>query len=285
MPNSSTHEVSTEPRSFVVPDNLDLKLQSRLGKVIYKRFEIDDVIGLITVKDQKIDLAKLQMKTMAANVQSSIVYSAPKKGSASLDFDFMIYDIDLSKLTVLFPVIDSLLPMADSFEGEVNFRTRGASIVDGELGIIAPSLDAVARLEGDNLVILDGKTFQKISKMLFFKNKEKNTIDKLEFAMIFKDKTIEVFPSVITVDRYKVAVGGKHNLDMTFDYHISILKSPMPFKAGIDLKGTDDDMDFKITKAKYKHLFSTKERQQKKADSTILKQKMAIIKSLPMDGD
>ena len=93
-----------------------------------------------------------------------------------------------------------------------------------------------------------------MAKMLFFKNKEKNTIDSLEFAMIFKDKQIEIFPSVVTVDRYKVAIGGNHNLDLTYDYHVSILKSPMPFKAGIDLKGTEEDMDFKVTKAKYKHL-------------------------------
>ena len=117
--------------------------------------------------------------------------------------------------------------------------------------------------------------------MLFFKNKERNTIDTLEFAMIFKDKQIEIFPSMVTVDRYKVAIGGHHNLDLTYDYHVSILKSPMPFKAGIDLKGTEEDMDYKITKAKYKHLFSTKERSRKKADSTLIKQKMEIINSLP----
>ena len=34
----------------------------------------------------------------------------------------------------------------------------------------------------------------------------------------------------------KVAVGGTHNLDMTFDYHLSVLKSPVPFKLGIDIK-------------------------------------------------
>ena len=136
-------------------------------------------------------------------------------------------------------------------------------------------------VEGDDLVVLDGETFQKIAKMLFFKNKERNTIDKLEFAMVFKNAMIEVFPSVITVDRYKVAIGGQHKLDMTYDYHISILKSPMPFKAGIDITGTEDDLDFKITKAKYKHLFSTKERQRKKADSTLIRRKISVMNQLP----
>jgi hypothetical protein len=55
----------------------------------------------------------------------------------------------------------------------------------------------------------------------------------------------------------------------------------MPFKAGIDITGTEDDLDFKITKAKYKHLFSTKERQRKKADSTLIRRKIAVMDKLP----
>ena len=279
--NVDTSATSEQPKSFVVPERLDLSLTSRFDKVKYKRFDMDDIVGIITVKDQKIDLTNLQMTTMAAQMSTSITYESKVKGTAALDFDFKLADIDLSKLTELMPVLDTILPMADSFEGKVNFRMKGNTKVDNNLGMTASSLDAIARVEGDNLVILSGKTFEKMAKMLFFKNKEKNTIDKLEFAMIFKDQQIEIFPSVVTVDRYKVAIGGNHNLDLTYNYHVSILKSPMPFKAGLDLKGTEEDMDFKITKAKYKHLFSTKERQRKKADSTLIRKKNYIIKSLP----
>ena len=274
-------ETIEQPRSFVVPERLDLSLQSRFKKLKYKNFTVDDVVGVITIKDQKIDLANLQMTTMAAKMTTSAAYTSKKAGIASLDFDFKIFDIDLSKLTELLPVLDTLLPMVDSFEGKVDARMKGNTAVDMNLDMNAASIDAMARVAGTNLVVLNGKTFEKMAKLLLFKNKEKNTIDKLEFAMIFKDKEIEIFPSVVTIDRYKVAIGGHHNLNLTYDYHVSILKSPMPFKAGIDLKGTEEDMDFKITKAKYKHLFSSKERQQKKADSTLIKRKINVINSLP----
>ena len=61
------------------------------------------------------------MNTMAANMATSVTYTSKERGKASLDFDFKLSDIDLSKLTDLFPVIDSLLPMSESFEGKVNF--------------------------------------------------------------------------------------------------------------------------------------------------------------------
>ena len=279
--SSNKTEVVEQPKSFVVPQKLDLSLKSRFTKLKYKTFIIDDVVGVITIKDQKIDLANLQMTTMAAKMTTSAAYTSKEAGVAALDFDFKIFDIDLSKLTELLPVLDTLLPMVDSFEGKVDARMKGSTIVDKNLDMNAASIDAMARVAGTNLVVLNGKTFEKMSKMLFFKNKEKNIIDTLEFAMIFKNKQIEIFPSMVTVDRYKVAIGGHHNLDLTYDYHVSILKSPMPFKAGIDLKGTEEDMDYKITKAKYKHLFSTKERQQKKADTTLIRRKNEVISSLP----
>lgn len=279
--SSTKTEVAEQPKSFVVPQKLDLSLKSSFKELRYKKFIIDDVLGTITIKDQKIDLANLQMTTMAAKMTTSAAYTSKEKGVADLDFDFKIFDIDLSKLTELLPVLDTLLPMVDSFEGKVDARMKGSTAVDNNLDMSAASIDAMARVAGTDLVVLSGKTFEKMAKMLFFKNKEKNIIDTLEFAMIFKDKEIEIFPSMVTVDRYKVAIGGHHNLDLTYDYHVSILKSPMPFKAGIDLKGTEEDMDFKVTKAKYKHLFSTKERQQKKADTAIINRKNYVIKSLP----
>mgnify|MGYP001049920962 CR=1 FL=1 len=69
--SSNKTEVVEQPKSFVVPHKLDLSLKSRFKKLKYKTFIIDDVLGVITIKDQKIDLANLQMTTMAAKMTTS----------------------------------------------------------------------------------------------------------------------------------------------------------------------------------------------------------------------
>lgn len=80
-------------------------------------------------------------------------------------------------------------------------------------------------------------------------------IDNIAVDLVVEDNKIEVFPFLVEMDRYRVAVGGTHNLDMTFNYHLSVLKSPVPFKLGIDITGNLDDFKYKITKCKYKDLF------------------------------
>lgn len=56
----------------------------------------------------------------------------------------------------------------------------------------------------------------------------------------------------VSIDRYKAAIGGEQGLDMNFKYHISILKSPLPFKAGVNISGNLDKMKIRVGKAKYK---------------------------------
>ncbi len=64
------------------------------------------------------------------------------------------------------------------------------------------------------------------------------------------------------IDRYILAVGGLHNLDMTFDYHVSVLKSPVPFKLGIDIAGNLDDFKYKVVKCRYKDMFKAAREQE-----------------------
>ena len=69
-----------------------------------------------------------------------------------------------------------------------------------------------------------------------------------------KDNTLEVFPFVIKMDRYMLALSGIQNLDMLYRYHASLIKSPFLIRLGVDIYGPDfDNMKFKIGKAKYKN--------------------------------
>ncbi|MCD7712919.1 MAG: AsmA-like C-terminal region-containing protein, partial [Firmicutes bacterium] len=100
---------------------------------------------------------------------------------------------------------------------------------------------------------MDGETFAEISKKFLFKNKKRNLIDSISVNISIKNGNVTVYPFEISMDRYRAAVGGTQGLDMNFDYHISILKSPIPFKLGLNISGNLDDMKFRLSKAKYKN--------------------------------
>lgn len=124
--------------------------------------------------------------------------------------------------------------------------------------------------------MLDGETFAEISKKFLFKNKERNLIDSIAVNVSVKDGNVTVYPFVVEMDRYRAAVGGTQDLNMNFNYHISILKSPIPFKLGLNISGNLDKMKFGLGKAKYKDAVTPVEMH--RVDSTIVDMGRQIVR-------
>ncbi len=265
---SSEDSVATDSISqlFVVPKFLDLTLHTDAKKIYFKDLELEDVKGEVVVRDQSVNLSDLYMNSNIGSGDLTMVYTAKTDQEATMGFELSLDDILVERLISLFPDIDTLVPMLRSFEGVVDCQMTATCKTDSAMSVLLPSVNASCYLSGKNMVLLDGETFTEISKTLMFKNKKRNMIDSIAVDFAIHENKIEVFPFLIEMDRYKVAVGGTHNLDMTFDYHLSVLKSPVPFKLGIDIKGNLDDFKFKIVKCKYKDFL--KPAKQAELDST-----------------
>ena len=251
----STYVADSTMSVFVVPPGIDFTFETDINRVLYGKLVLDSIHGEVNMKNQCIELSDLRMRSMAADVRTSMLYRASSPERAYAGFDLQLDDIHVGALIDFMPSLDSIVPMLRSFDGLVDFHMAAETEMDSSMMIDIPTLRAVAHIDGQDLVLMDGETFAEISKMMMFKNKERNLIDSVSVDFAIRNSTIEIFPFMVEMDRYKVAVGGEHKIDMTFNYHISVLKSPVPFKLGVDILGSMEKMKFKITKAKYKNLF------------------------------
>lgn len=263
---------------FVVPAGVDFTFQTDIRKVLFGKLQMDSIHGEVLVRNQCIELSDLELRSSAANMRTSAVYKATDTIKAYTGFALQMHDIRIDSLVTLLPALDTLFPMLRSFAGTVDFHIAADAWLDSSMMIDLPTLRAAAYLDGHDLVLMDGETFAEISRMLRFKNKKRNLIDSISVDLTVKDGVVEIFPFLVEIDRYQAAVGGQHNIDMTFKYHISILKSPLPFRAGVDISGSLEKMKYRITKAKYKDLFIPSRKA--KVDSTQLNLKMRIREML-----
>ncbi|WP_347396438.1 AsmA-like C-terminal region-containing protein [Parabacteroides leei] len=251
----SVASLDTTDQVFVIPANLDMTLHTNAKKIDFKDAELSNVEGEIIIRNQSVNLSNLAMNSNIGRGNMTMFYTAKDSRGASAGFDLDMEDVMVEKLISLYPAIDTLVPMLRSFEGVVDCQITATCKMDSTMSLELPSLHSACYLHGENMVLLDGETFTEISKTLMFKNKKRNVIDSISVDLAIKDNKIEVFPFLVEMDRYKVAVGGTHNLDMTFNYHLSVLKSPVPFKLGIDITGNLDNFKYKIVKCRYKDIF------------------------------
>ena len=275
--NESEADTTSTPLSlFVIPKNIDFELQTRLNRVRYGKMVFKNVHGAVDIRNQAIHLKELGMEGLGATMNTTLIYQARNSRSGYAGFDFKLHNINIGKLVDFIPSLDSIVPMLRSFQGTVEFNVSAESRLDSCMRIKIPSLRSAIHVEGDSLVLLDGETFAEISKKFLFKNKERNLIDSISVNISVADGNVIVYPFVIEMDRYRAAVGGSQDLDMNFNYHISILKSPIPFKLGLNISGNLDKMKFGMGKAKYKDAVTPVEIH--KVDSAIVNMGEQIVR-------
>lgn len=276
-------KVTNKKTVFKIPENINFVFNSDIKKLHYGSLDLKDLKGVLKLQDGHLKVDHFELTTLAAKLTTSINYVAVSDRRAKVDFDLNLHDIEMANIARVVPTMDSLFPMTKSFIGKAHLRMQGSAMLNRRMDVIVPSVTSIAALQATNIMVLDSRTFKEMAKTLMFKEKETNSIQSLNMEMIIEKSHMEILPALVEIDRYRLAVGGIQNLDLTYNYHISVLKSPIPFKTGVDIKGNLDDYKISLTKAKYKYYFSDKERLKEKADETIINKRNDILARLNFD--
>jgi len=241
-------------RIFIIPENLDFNLLVDIDTLLMGRSTLSSLHGDLDLKQQYLHLNNFNLFNQAGQINLKLLYRALTSKEANMWATLNLDQAQIKDLIGLYPEIDTLLPMTKSLEGLIDCGVQITTKLDSSMNILLPNTVADFRIKGKNLVLLDGETFSEIAQTLMFKNKSRNLMDSISLNLVVKDNVIEIFPMVISIDRYKFAMGGVQNLDMTFNYHVTVLESPLPFKLGIDISGNVDKFNYKIVKPKYRNV-------------------------------
>lgn len=238
---------------IVVPANVIAQIRLDASNVRMSDLTLDRMQSMLTVKERCIQFMNTSAKSEIGNIDFEGFYSTRTKQDLRTGFDINISDVTAERVIELVPAVDSLMPMLKSFKGQLDCQMAATADIDTTMNIVIPSINGVIRIGGSDLTLSESEAFTQIARKLKFKDRESGHIDNMSVEGMIKDNVLEIFPFVLKVDRYTMAMSGIQNLDMSFRYHISVLDSPIPFRVGIDLYGDSfDDFKFKIGKAKYK---------------------------------
>ncbi len=245
-------EASEEMRAIVVPMNVDATLAFNARNIVYSTMLLHDFSGEVIIADGAAQLSDLQARTDIGSANANLIYYAPTANDVDVGLSMELNRFRIDKVTDMLPALDSLMPLLHDLGGIIDVNIGATTRADSLLNIDFPSLRAMVSLSGDSLRVLDEKTFNVVSKWLLFRDKRKNMIDHMEVELAVEDNTLELYPFMFDFDRYRIGVMGRNDLDMNLDYHVSILKSPLPFKFGVNIKGRTDNLKIRPGRARFK---------------------------------
>lgn len=245
---------------FIVPLGIDVTLNTKIKLADVNRGCIQNVGGKLIIKDGVVVLEEMGFTSKAARMQLTAMYKSPRRNHLFVGMDFHLLDVDIAELIYMIPQIDTIVPMLKSFGGAAQFHIAAETYLKSDYSLKMSTLRGAAALEAKDLVLMDSKTFEQISKLLMFKKKTENKVDSLSVEMTVFRNEVDLYPFLFSMDNYQAVIAGRHNLDMSFDYHISLVHCPLPVRLGLEVKGNFDDMKFKLVPCKYNNLFKPEKR-------------------------
>ena len=246
--NAETANANTESEPFLVPTDVDLALNTHMQSVDIFNQNAKDLKGGIYIKDGTLILDEVGFVCRAAKLQLTGMYRTPRRNHIYVGFDYHMIDVDIDELLTMIPNLEQLVPMLSSFKGAAEFHLAAATYTNSQYQPKMSTLRGAAALTAKDLVVLDGETFSKISKLLLFNKKTENKIDSINAEITIYKNEIDVYPLCVQMDNYMVALGGRHNTNMTFDYDINVLS---PIYLGVNVSGNMDNLQIKLAKCKF----------------------------------
>lgn len=219
---TATPAPATEP--FIVPNNLDVALNVKIGSVKYDNILLTNVSGGLAVRDQKVTLQNIQGNTLDGLIKINGTYSTKlDKKNPDIAFDYSVQNVDVQKAFNTFNTVQKIMPMGKYVSGKV---TTNLSMT-GKLGAdMTPAMNSLAG-KGD-LMVLSGLlsnfpvTDQLAEKLKLSQFKTISLKDsKLFFT--FENGRVVIQPYKTSIGGIDAEIGGSHGFDQTLKYAINMV--------------------------------------------------------------
>lgn len=243
----------SESSLLVVPANLMADISLDASNVSWSGLRLDKATADIKMMQRCIQITNTNASSNVGDLSFEGFYSTRTKQDLKTGFRLTMNDITADEVIGLVPEVDTIMPILKTFRGNLDCEIAATADIDTNMNIVMPTLNGVIRVGGRNLEIADNPAVNKLAGLLKFNDSSKLKVDRMSVEGMIKDNVVEIFPFILNVDRYMLGMSGIQKFDQSFKYHVSIIRSPLLIRFGVDMSGNFDDFKFKIGKAKYKN--------------------------------
>ncbi len=230
MSEEETDETSTQTESteeealsvIEVPKNINFTLNSTFKKVIYDNIEIDDMNGVLVVKDQKVAMEHLGMKLMDGSMMMDGFYETTNPKQPGIKFDMDIKDFDVEKVANTFNSIAEMAPIVKSCKGKFGTTLAINGVLNEQMEPDLNTMNGNGLMKTKNIQVSGFKPMVKLSEVL--KNDKLKQIDLSDVTITYQIKDGRVFtePFDVKMGTTKGVMSGSSGLDQTIDYTMAL---------------------------------------------------------------
>ncbi|MBI3883772.1 MAG: hypothetical protein HY305_06055, partial [Sphingobacteriales bacterium] len=219
--DTTTATVATPP--FIVPNNLDVTLNTNIGKVHYDKLDIDKLSGTVKVSDETASLNNVKGNALDGQIGMSGSYSTKvSKTKPAITFNYDVTKVDIQKTFNAFNTVQKIMPISKFISGKMTSQL----FLTGTVGNgMSPDLNTLTGK--GNLLMIDGllskfAPLDKIVSTLNLKGLSPLSLKDVKAYYQFANGKLAVDPFPVKVSSIEMQVGGVQGFDQSMDYLIAM---------------------------------------------------------------
>lgn len=211
--------------AFQVPDKLDLSFQSAIQKAVYDKMSLNNINGLIRVKDQRLELTNLTMEMLQGKVALNGSYTSNKQNKPLFDFKLNMENLDLPTAYQSLTTFQRYVPIASRSQGKFSTQFDLSGIMNEKMNIVPTSLNGMGIFNTLNLMIIDSPIFDQI-RGIIKKEKLKNVkINDFTAKFQFENGELKLNPFKTMVADQQTTIYGSlsaaREINLTMDFLVN----------------------------------------------------------------
>ncbi|PKQ61803.1 hypothetical protein BZG02_14340 [Labilibaculum filiforme] len=214
----------TIPLSVIeIPANLDLRLVSSMKLIQYDKMNIENVKGLIVVKNAKAQLTDLSMDMLKGSMTMNGSYSTKNIEKPAIDFGLDVRDFDINSAYESLSMVKEMLPIAMNCSGKISSDLNITSLLDKEMSPVMNTLNGKGAIHSKMIVIKDNKAFDALAAALKNDKYKRISITQMDMDFVITNGNIEVKPFEAKVAGHPAKIYGTQSVDGKLNFTMDML--------------------------------------------------------------
>lgn len=210
---------SATTAAFEVPGNIDFNLDAKIGKVIYTNMVLEDMVGNIVIRNQKVDMTNLKMNTMGGSLVVNGYYETTNIKRPTTSLNLKVENFDIQNTFKTFNTVQKLAPVGQYAKGLFTATLENFKVgLNDKMEPDLTTVDARGVFKTNKVSVGGFPPFVKLGESLKIDQLKNMDITDLNLKYFIKDGRINFEPFDTKINAVKTTVSGSTGLDQTIDY-------------------------------------------------------------------
>lgn len=223
--SADTAAKSSATKPFVVPNNLDVVINTNIERLLYDKVDIQKLSGALLVKDESVLLNNVSGNAMDGKIKINGSYSTKEnKTKPAIAMSYDVAGVDIQKTFYAFNTAQKLMPIGKFLSGKFTSELSAA----GKLGE-GMEIDMSTISGNGNVFLVEGflskfAPLDKMASVLQVKELQSISMKDVKTFFEFSNGKLLVKPFTLKIKNIEMEIGGLQGfgLDEGINYAINL---------------------------------------------------------------